>query len=675
MSVHNKEVQTPGNLGWAVKRCNLRRGVSDEAETTPSPEFTQAYFRALVVMWCAVNHRPFNAVSDPLFIDIVHLLRPSAHVPCPQTISSDLTRIYNRLSTDVRESFQETETAMHLAIDGWSSPLKASFLALILFWREGGVLWSTTLDFIHLTKAHKGTYMAEKTVECLEHFGVRNQIVSMCLDNARNNDTFTQSIASKLPNLLGSKMRARCVAHIANLIDKAFLDLYTRPASKKRRVSGDNLATPVQPSTAAPSFMPESDASGNDSTESGAPLDAENDVDEAKEMFDQAEVKVAVAKAFEYMKTTYGVVVTAPELREAQELLSKINGFAHDILTSSTLEPMFISLCNSCKQAGSIKTQKTLPSAYVSTRWNSQRDTGKTHLELKTPIEVVTARTDLELKKHRLSPTGWELLEEVCQCLEVLDAMTQMFSQKNTVLIHEALPSMHVVKFRLERMRDDTNNILRPITRVAAYSALLVVNKYLRLMEESDLYLMAVAMCPVRQMLHNFYTQLYGRRTSVPPPPECLYPARPAPPINPWMEVPATMQTAIRAATSHTAPSTGLSAIDTYLAAPVTCKDNKAADGGVFAYWNRQQTEGSLIASMALDILTAPASSVDAEQAFSGGRMAVNYRQHRMSISTFRAKMALGSWYGTPLMPNIDQAVEILTDGSGHTSEEPDLDP
>ncbi|KAG9080571.1 hypothetical protein FRC06_006405 [Ceratobasidium sp. 370] len=135
---------------------------------------------------------------------------------------------------------------------------------------------------------------------------------------------------SKLPNFLGSKMRARCVTHIANLIAKAFLDLYTRPASKMRCVSGDNLATPVQPSTAAPSSMPESDTSGNDSTESGAPLDAENDVDEVKEMFDQAEVKVAVAKAFEYMKTTYGVVVTTPELREAQELLSKINGFAHD---------------------------------------------------------------------------------------------------------------------------------------------------------------------------------------------------------------------------------------------------------------------------------------------------------------------------------------------------------
>ncbi|KAF8600192.1 hypothetical protein BDV93DRAFT_448012, partial [Ceratobasidium sp. AG-I] len=63
------------------------------------------------------------------------------------------------------------------------------------------------------------------------------------------------------------------------------------------------------------------------------------------------------------------------------------------------------------------------------------------------------------------------------------------------------------------------------------------------------------------------------------------------------------------------------------------------------------------------------ASSVDAERAFSGGRMAVNYRQHRMSLSTFRAKMALGSWYGTPLLPDIDEVVHILNDREGSRPE------
>lgn len=89
------------------------------------------------------------------------------------------------------------------------------------------------------------------------------------------------------------------------------------------------------------------------------------------------------------------------------------------------------------------------------------------------------------------------------------------------------------------------------------------------------------------------------------------------------------------------------------------------------------------MAGMALDILTSPgksitafsyfynkrtnigsipASSVDAERAFSGGRLAVNYRQHRTSLPTFRAKMAVGSWYGTPLLEDIEEVLNILNE-------------
>jgi len=54
------------------------------------------------------------------------------------------------------------------------------------------------------------------------------------------------------------------------------------------------------------------------------------------------------------------------------------------------------------------------------------------------------------------------------------------------------------------------------------------------------------------------------------------------------------------------------------------------------------------------------ASSVDAERAFSMGRLAINHLQHGTSMSTFQAKMAIGSWYKTPLLPNIDPAAEII---------------
>jgi hypothetical protein len=45
------------------------------------------------------------------------------------------------------------------------------------------------------------------------------------------------------------------------------------------------------------------------------------------------------------------------------------------------------------------------------------------------------------------------------------------------------------------------------------------------------------------------------------------------------------------------------------------------------------------------------ASSVDAERAFSGGRLQVSHLQHNMKSQTFKAKVALRSWATTPLFP------------------------
>jgi hypothetical protein len=50
----------------------------------------------------------------------------------------------------------------------------------------------------------------------------------------------------------------------------------------------------------------------------------------------------------------------------------------------------------------------------------------------------------------------------------------------------------------------------------------------------------------------------------------------------------------------------------------------------------------------------------DAERAFSKGRREVNFMQHNMSSQTSKAEMAVGSWDGTPLMPNISEAISIM---------------
>jgi hypothetical protein len=54
------------------------------------------------------------------------------------------------------------------------------------------------------------------------------------------------------------------------------------------------------------------------------------------------------------------------------------------------------------------------------------------------------------------------------------------------------------------------------------------------------------------------------------------------------------------------------------------------------------------------------ASSVDAERAFSNGRLEVNHLQHNMSPQTFKAQIAIGSWSRTPLYPGLVEVMRII---------------
>ena len=102
--------------------------------------------------------------------------------------------------------------------------------------------------------------------------------------------------------------------------------------------------------------------------------------------------------------------------------------------------------------------------------------------------------------------------------------------------------------------------------------------------------------------------------------------------------------------------------IEAYLAEPPVPVHEINNAGGVLQYWEKLAATRPHLACMALDFLTAPgklnfrplvaefswltqlpASSVDAERAFSGGRLQVNHLQCGMSSQTFKAQMAVGS--------------------------------
>ncbi|KAJ7619599.1 hypothetical protein FB45DRAFT_755220, partial [Roridomyces roridus] len=54
-----------------------------------------------------------------------------------------------------------------------------------------------------------------------------------------------------------------------------------------------------------------------------------------------------------------------------------------------------------------------------------------------------------------------------------------------------------------------------------------------------------------------------------------------------------------------------------------------------------------------------PATSVDAERAFSEGRHQVSWNQHSMTSQAFRAQMAIASWANAPFF-DLTSAVAAL---------------
>ena len=64
-------------------------------------------------------------------------------------------------------------------------------------------------------------------------------------------------------------------------------------------------------------------------------------------------------------------------------------------------------------------------------------------------------------------------------------------------------------------------------------------------------------------------------------------------------------------------------------------------------------------------LLLLVASSVDAECAFSVGRLEVNHLQQNTSPQTFKAQVAVGSWARTPLYAGLSEMVKIVEANAG----------
>lgn len=156
------------NLQKAADSCLWKQGIDCQknafADAIP---YSESGHRVLNALRCAKQSRPANSVLDEDYQWEVEMLCPGTKLPHPTTVQQDLIHIYEHASTWVMNYFlvlfinhsalnyelilyylKALNSVIHLVLDGWTAPLVASYLGLVVVWHDNGIIYWTVLEFI-----------------------------------------------------------------------------------------------------------------------------------------------------------------------------------------------------------------------------------------------------------------------------------------------------------------------------------------------------------------------------------------------------------------------------------------------------------------------------------------------------------------------------------------------
>ncbi|KAG1834968.1 hypothetical protein DFJ58DRAFT_847498 [Suillus subalutaceus] len=260
--------------------------------------------------------------------------------------------------------------------------------------------------------------------------------------------------------------------------------------------------------------------------------------------------------------------------------------------------------------------------------------------------------TQNNLRDYALTPAQWKLAEHLVPVLEIFNELTNIFSKANVPLIYEVIPMLEHLEHALDQIYNAKDE--HPVIQIAAQAALQVVGKYYALTDDNEVCRIAIIMCPEKGSNGSKKTWTGARVTTWKP--SGLF-------SNAGMSLtqhflhhflqPRHVMFHKWAIYSDNededVTSVHPDSMDAYLNTPCISRAKILAAGGLLRYWENARATHPRLAQMALDFLSAP-----------GGSLQVNHLQHGVSSQTFKAQMAVGSWYNTPLMNDLGAVTSIM---------------
>lgn len=170
---------------------------------------------------------PHNSVSWPELHTFVHTINHMASGILPTssaTVRSSITATFKQKQKLVRDVVHGAKSRIHITTDTWHSPASTEFQAINAHFVDGhGRLRKALLNLVELGSGHSGEAVAEHVIHTLEFYGVKDRLGFLTGDNHGANDTLCRAIARNLGDWNPVDNRLRCLGHIINLAVQAFL--------------------------------------------------------------------------------------------------------------------------------------------------------------------------------------------------------------------------------------------------------------------------------------------------------------------------------------------------------------------------------------------------------------------------------------------------------------------
>jgi hypothetical protein len=171
---------------------------------------------------------PFRNADHNQMRKLFKMLRSTVDCPNADRLRKDLSKEADKVREQIKEELRGIKK-VSLALDGWTSPNKLAFLAIVVYyitpdWKYRHAL----IAFEQLSGSHSGTYLNQVLEEKTKQYEIYEKILAITTDNASNNDTLYKSLTSAIRRAIGKMhfqvIHIPCLAHVVQLSVKAFLD-------------------------------------------------------------------------------------------------------------------------------------------------------------------------------------------------------------------------------------------------------------------------------------------------------------------------------------------------------------------------------------------------------------------------------------------------------------------